>query len=196
MDYVIIRRLAKRGRVWSKLARRIIVAAKGGGGNPDENLSLRYAIDDARVRGVDAVDVAVGVHDRSGAGPYRHLEGWQHDVFEFAAALRDAGEAAGLSRETAWQLARDTILGAEVAKHYKPDPECYLTTADMLGLPPGQVLMVAAHKSDLDSAAACGLRTAYVHRPIEFGTRREAGDVSRFDVAADDFEDLAAKLGC
>jgi YebC/PmpR family DNA-binding regulatory protein len=40
---------AKRGRVWSKLARRIIVAAKSGGGNPDENLSLRYAIDEARI---------------------------------------------------------------------------------------------------------------------------------------------------
>jgi len=39
---------AKRGRVWSKLARRIIVAAKTGGGNPEENLSLRYAIDDAK----------------------------------------------------------------------------------------------------------------------------------------------------
>ena len=39
---------AKRGRVWSKLARRIIVAAKGGGGNPEENLTLRYAIDDAK----------------------------------------------------------------------------------------------------------------------------------------------------
>lgn len=33
-------------------------------------------------------------------------------VFEFAAALRDAGEAAGLSRETAWQLARETLLGS------------------------------------------------------------------------------------
>ncbi|MDY7010275.1 MAG: YebC/PmpR family DNA-binding transcriptional regulator [Planctomycetota bacterium] len=39
---------AKRGRLWSKLARRIIVAAKSGGGNPDENLQLRYAIDDAK----------------------------------------------------------------------------------------------------------------------------------------------------
>lgn len=39
---------AKRGREWSKMARRIMVAAKSGGGNPDENLSLRYAIDDAR----------------------------------------------------------------------------------------------------------------------------------------------------
>ncbi len=38
----------KRGRDWSKVAKRIIVAAKCGGGNPDENLSLRYAIDDAK----------------------------------------------------------------------------------------------------------------------------------------------------
>ncbi len=43
---------AKRGRDWSKLARRIIVAAKGGGGNPDENLSLRYAMDDAKAVGM------------------------------------------------------------------------------------------------------------------------------------------------
>lgn len=39
---------AKRGKLWSKLARRIIVAAKSGGGNPEENIQLRYAIDDAK----------------------------------------------------------------------------------------------------------------------------------------------------
>jgi YebC/PmpR family DNA-binding regulatory protein len=39
---------AKRGKEWSKLAKRIIITAKAGGGNPDENLSLRYAIDDAK----------------------------------------------------------------------------------------------------------------------------------------------------
>ena len=39
---------AKRGRIWSKLARRIIVAAKSGGGKPEENLTLRYAIEDAK----------------------------------------------------------------------------------------------------------------------------------------------------
>jgi YebC/PmpR family DNA-binding regulatory protein len=38
----------KRGRVWSKVARRIMMAAKDGGGDPDMNLPLRYAIDDAR----------------------------------------------------------------------------------------------------------------------------------------------------
>ncbi|MHC4463044.1 MAG: YebC/PmpR family DNA-binding transcriptional regulator [Planctomycetota bacterium] len=39
---------AKRGRVWSKCARMIIVAAKAGGGDPAANLSLRYAIDKAK----------------------------------------------------------------------------------------------------------------------------------------------------
>ena len=39
---------AKRGKLWSKLAKAIIVAAKAGGGDPDANLRLRYAIDDAK----------------------------------------------------------------------------------------------------------------------------------------------------
>lgn len=38
----------KRGKVWSKLSRAIIVAAKSGGGDPDTNLRLRYAINDAK----------------------------------------------------------------------------------------------------------------------------------------------------
>jgi YebC/PmpR family DNA-binding regulatory protein len=39
---------AKRGKLWSKLAKAIIVAAKMGGGDPDANIRLRYAIDDAK----------------------------------------------------------------------------------------------------------------------------------------------------
>ena len=39
---------ARRGKVWSKLSRAIIVAARNGGGDPDMNLSLRYAIDAAK----------------------------------------------------------------------------------------------------------------------------------------------------
>ncbi len=39
---------AKRGKIWSKVARMIIVAAKNGGGDPSANLSLRYAIDKAK----------------------------------------------------------------------------------------------------------------------------------------------------
>src|SRR5882672_865585 len=39
---------AKRGKLWSKLSRAIIIAARGGGGDPTMNLKLRYAIDKAR----------------------------------------------------------------------------------------------------------------------------------------------------
>jgi len=39
---------AKRGKIWSKIARKIIIAAKNGGGDPRENLNLRYTIDEAR----------------------------------------------------------------------------------------------------------------------------------------------------
>src|SRR6516164_434486 len=39
---------AKRGKLWSKLSRAIIIAARHGGGDPTMNLKLRYAIDKAR----------------------------------------------------------------------------------------------------------------------------------------------------
>jgi 2-haloacid dehalogenase len=92
----------------------------------------------------------------------------------------------------------DAILGAEPARHYKPQPEAYLVTADMLGLRPEQCMMVAAHNGDLGAAADCGLRTAFVPRPGEHGPGR-AADVTpkrQWDVIAADFVDLAAKFGC
>jgi 2-haloacid dehalogenase len=66
----------------------------------------------------------------------------------------------------------DAVLGAEVVRRYKPDPEVYDSAPRLLGLAPGQVCMVAAHPEDLAAARARGLRTAYVHRPDEFGGRR------------------------
>ena len=91
----------------------------------------------------------------------------------------------------------DAILGAEVARHYKPQRECYLATADMLGLRPEQCMMVAAHPSDLVAAAGCGFHTAYVPRPQEHGPNRKASapPEAKFDVVADDFVDLARQLG-
>jgi YebC/PmpR family DNA-binding regulatory protein len=52
---------AKRGKLWSKCARAIIVAAKNGGGDPNANLTLRYAIDDAKAANMprDTIDNAV-----------------------------------------------------------------------------------------------------------------------------------------
>jgi len=57
---------AKRGNTWSKLARRIIVAAKCGGGNPDENLTLRYAIDDAKAANMPKDTIKKAVQKGSG----------------------------------------------------------------------------------------------------------------------------------
>ena len=93
----------------------------------------------------------------------------------------------------------DAILGAEVARAYKPTPEAYLRSAEALGLRPEQCLMVAAHPADLASAARCGLRTAYVPRPLEFGPGRPASQPEPgqpFDVVAGDFVELAERLGC
>src|SRR5262249_18394268 len=54
----------------------------------------------------------------------------------------------------------DCILSGELMKHYKPDPEVYQTAANLLGLRPEQVMMVAANKGDLRAAQAVGLTTA------------------------------------
>jgi 2-haloacid dehalogenase len=92
----------------------------------------------------------------------------------------------------------DCVLSAELFRHYKPDREVYLGASRLLGVRPRELMMVAAHKSDLDAAAAAGLRTAFVQRPKEFGDSANA-DVRperRFDLNVKDFGELAARLGC
>jgi 2-haloacid dehalogenase len=91
----------------------------------------------------------------------------------------------------------DTVLSAELAQAYKPDPAVYRMAARLLGFAPAQTMMVAAHADDLRAAAACGLRTAYVPRPLEHGAGRPfaPAPAADFDLVADDFLDLAAKLG-
>ena len=94
------------------------------------------------------------------------------------------------------KLPWDCILSAEVVRHYKPDPETYLGAADLLGVKPAELMMVAAHKDDLHAARACGLKTAFVPRPKEYGPAVKP-DVSRdpaFDIHARDFNDLARQL--
>jgi 2-haloacid dehalogenase len=91
----------------------------------------------------------------------------------------------------------DLILGAETAGAYKPEPRSYLRNAELVGLPPGDVMMVAAHNNDLHAAAAVGMRTAFVRRPTEHGPGQTTdlepeGD---WDVVAGDLIDLAVRLG-
>ncbi|MFI5282998.1 MAG: haloacid dehalogenase type II [Candidatus Dormibacterales bacterium] len=90
------------------------------------------------------------------------------------------------------------LMSAEDFRHYKPDPEIYLGAASLLGLEPGQVMMVAAHKYDLRAAQSFGLRAAFVERPLEKGPGGAADRLPDLeaDVQATDFMDLADKLGC
>ena len=92
----------------------------------------------------------------------------------------------------------DCILGAELVRHYKPDPETYLSPVQFFDLTPPEVMMVAAHPGDLDGAKKEGLRTAYVHRPLENGAGRTPPAMpaaGTFDIIAHDFRELATTLG-
>ena len=90
----------------------------------------------------------------------------------------------------------DCILGAGVARDYKPKLEVYRASCAVLGCAPGEVMMVAAHNDDLSAAREAGLKTAFVPRPTEYGEAQTDNLVatSNWDVVADDFEALARKV--
>ena len=92
----------------------------------------------------------------------------------------------------------DAILGAEVARHYKPQPEAYLKTAELLGLAPEQCMLVAAHNGDLVAASELGYHTAFVPRPNEYGPDQQTDlrPEHDFDIVAESFLDLANQLSC
>ena len=102
--------------------------------------------------------------------------------------LLDMAKRAGLP----W----DAILGAEVSRAYKPQPEVYLHAAEVLGLPPPACMMVAAHNGDLRAARAVGFATAFVPRPHEHGPgqTRDLAPEEAWDVVAPDFLVLAERL--
>jgi 2-haloacid dehalogenase len=104
------------------------------------------------------------------------------------ALMLDMAKRAGLP----W----DAILGAEVVQAYKPMPEAYLRTADILAMRPEQICLVAAHNGDLAAARKCGLRTAFVPRPAEHGPNQttDLRPDQEWDVVAADFGALAEKL--
>jgi len=110
------------------------------------------------------------------------------------ALLTNMGKFAGMP----WDL----ILSAEWVQHYKPDRETYLSAPRILDLKPSEVMLVAAHKSDLDGAAKAGLMTALVIRPLEYGKaffdagKYDSKFEKRFDYNAKSFTDLASQLGC
>ncbi len=150
--------------------------------------------------GLDAVDEATRVHLNLA---WHRLDAWP-DVTAALALLRQRFLLApcsngnislmiDLARRNGWHW--DAILGAEVARDYKPRREVYLASAAALDCAPQEVMMVAAHSSDLAAAAAAGLRTAFIARPDEHGPGRgEARASVPVDHEASDLAALAGRL--
>jgi 2-haloacid dehalogenase len=91
----------------------------------------------------------------------------------------------------------DCVLSAENVQRYKPDPAVYQLAPQLFDIAPEHVMMVAAHEHDLQSAKTHGLRTAYVHRPLEHGPGKATPvpPKHRYDIVAASFLDLAEQLG-
>ena len=102
--------------------------------------------------------------------------------------LLDMAKAAGLP----WDL----ILGSDVTRADKPDPEAYLRPAALLALEPGEVMLAAAHPADLAAARKVGLATAFIARPAEYGPRAaDTGTVTAdWDLAGGSITEIAAHL--
>lgn len=92
----------------------------------------------------------------------------------------------------------DHVFSAETFRAYKPQPAAYLGVPAQLDLQPHQVMMCAAHNSDLQAARDAGLATAFWPRPTEHGPgqRTDLAAEAAWDVVARDIEDLASRMGC
>ena len=149
------------------------------------------------------LDIVLAKHGltRSEADKRELVKGWHRldpwpDVVEGLTKLKETHIIAPCSNGHIAQsvnlakfakLPWDAILGAEIARAYKPDPRVYRASADALGLSYDDVCMVAAHNSDLEAARAAGLLTAFVPRPTE-----DTAPDSDWDIVAPSFPDLVS----
>ncbi len=148
-------------------------------------------------------DLSAEAH-RELAQSWRRMPAW-NGAREAIAALREryivapltilsCPMAIGSSRKNG--ICWDSILSCDILGFYKPDPRCYARAAEILDCPPGEMMMVAAHPSDLRAAIAAGYRSAYILPKLEDpgDDYTDTGFASEFDVVAQDLANLAEEL--
>ncbi len=138
------------------------------------------------------------------ARSWRWLPAWPDSVEGIAAMKRHvivgplSNGNTGLLVEMAKYagLPWDVVLGSDVSRRYKPDPAAYVAPATLLGLDPGELMLVAAHNSDLDAAQKTGLATGFVSRPDEYGPQRssERSPTGAWDISGHSLVELAGQL--
>lgn len=91
----------------------------------------------------------------------------------------------------------DAIVGADIARMYKPQREVYLASAAALRIAPENVMMVAAHNSDLEAAREAGLMTTFFPRPDEHGPgqTKDLEASGPWDIICADVVELADRAG-
>jgi 2-haloacid dehalogenase len=128
----------------------------------------------------DAVEGVARLHRRFVTGPLSNGN---------VSLLVDLGRCNGFR----W----DMVFGADLFGHYKPDPETYLGACRLLSLPPGAVMLCAAHNDDLAAARRHGLQTAFVARPTEYGPDqiRDTAPMDEWEFSVGTVIELAERLG-
>lgn len=188
---------AWRARYWPMLAE-VNAGARQWGNFDDHHLDTLEDLLSER-----GVDVSAEERRRL-VGAWHRLDPWP-DVREGLEALRRQYVTATLSNghiALLVDLARhgdlrfDCVLSAELAHAYKPAPAVYQTAARLLGLEPGELMLVAAHPLDLKAARRVGLRTALLERPLEYGAGSPAREDRHADESVSDLLELAQRLAC
>jgi 2-haloacid dehalogenase len=112
------------------------------------------------------------------------------------AALSNASMAGVVALAKRSRVPFDAVLTGELVHSFKPSANVYRAASTYLGFPPGEIMMVAAHKFDLKAAKEVGLQTAYIPRPLEIGpeTKVDRSPESYIDVVANDLIDLSRKI--
>ncbi len=93
-------------------------------------------------------------------------------------------------------LSWDAVFSCEAIGKYKVLPEAYTTVARWLNLAPSEICMVACHNFDLDAARNIGFKTAFVHRPEEWGMARPPDPYpnKHHDIIINSFPELVQSL--
>jgi len=162
--------------------------------------SLERLVRELKIEGLDADDLAYLTTGWHRLSPWPDsVEGLTRLKRKFIISPLSNGNVALLTNMAkAAGLPWDLILSAEIFQHYKPDRETYLGAAGLLGLAPEEVMLVAAHNSDLAAAQRFGLATCFVPRPTEYGPlqSRDLAAEGDWTLVIRDLNDLADRLGC
>jgi 2-haloacid dehalogenase len=180
------------------------IAEIGRGTRPYEDVEVLLARTLDRLVAETGVDFGADALERLTTA-WRRLDPWP-DVLAGLARLKERFVIAPLSNGSFALLTAmakraglpwDCIVSTELFGSYKPDPATYRGAVRLLDLESDQVMLVAAHLGDLRAAATCGLRTAYVPRPLEWGPdgRPPESPDTDIEVVAEDFSSLADQLG-